>query len=274
MVCFLHHIPHFVRFEIALYIWRDMRHLILTLIIFSSASLAFSQHTDIIKLHSSEIVRGKIIEEIPNVSISILALPDSVLRVIPYSDIEQVIYKEGTLAINKSKAVRQSPDGTMKGSISFRSYMRVGYGAQMKENEEFVSNSFYKADLILGASFSDKFSLGLGSGVRKGENDHILVPLFIDMRFSPGAGFASPMVALSFGVNFQLGDDYDIEKFINPEIGIRLGKPTQTNVIFAAGLELFDFVTDRKEPENGVFNIEYTGVAAYQGFSVSILLGF
>lgn len=227
-----------------------MRRLVAALLFLSFSLIAWGQQTDLLFLKSEEVVRGTIQDTTSSAGVRILLLPDSVLKIYPHDEILRIVYK-------KRKTYNKSSDG-------YQGIFRLGYTWEKGfEGEEPIG--FLRADFINAVSFNDVLSLGLGFGARAGTDKQILVPVYFDLRLTPLKRRVSPMAAISFGINLQSDRNWELTGlYLSPELGMRIGEPTNTHFVVAFGLERFDFTIEKEGYFilNTIYDVEYWGWTA------------
>jgi len=218
-----------------------MRRFFLFLLLAFFAIKLSAQNTDIILLKTSEVVRGTITDSIPGVSVSIIALPDSNLRVIPREEIVKVILKKEQ-SQKKTKKQRAKELAEEENGIPnyYQAYFRAGFIGKGNDG----NTSFLKADIINSIGINGVFTAGIGVGVRyPTDGEGAVIPLFADLRATFIQGNISPVLSFSAGAAFQTYEDTDDVAgiFMNPEVGIRLGSAYTTHLMITFGIEQFDY---------------------------------
>ena len=188
---------------------------ILTAILFAlTATFSFAQsnYQDVVYLKNGSIIRGMIIEQVPNRSIKIETADRSVF-VYQMEEIEKL-----------TKEASQGKGGNASGSSSgYRGIVETGYQFGVGD----YGMSRLKLNVINGYQFNPYFSMGLGVGLRYyTEDEQALIPLFADFRVHFMDKKVSPYFSLGAGYSFNPGDGFaGAGFFLNPAIGVNF-KPS------------------------------------------------
>ncbi|MEI7980909.1 MAG: hypothetical protein WCI71_04605 [Bacteroidota bacterium] len=199
---------------------------IFTVILFLTigyVAIAQQSYQDVVYLKNGSIIRGTIIEQVPNKSIKIETADRNVF-VYQIDEIEKM-----------SKEPIQNVDLSSKKSSQFKSgYLRLfetGYGFGIGDNK---GNGFIKFHAINGYQFNPYFSLGFGTGLKYYiDAESLLIPLFVDLRAHFIDGTVSPYFALGIGYSLQVIPKFKGLGFLlNPSIGasFKLGSKVALNL--------------------------------------------
>jgi hypothetical protein len=231
------------------------------------------QDKDIVVLKSSELITGTITDSIPGVSISILVLPDSILRVIPRDEIAKIVFKQG-VSRKKTKKQRAREIAQEEGSIPnyYQAYLRGGFTGNGEDNR----TGFLKADFINSIGFNGVFTAGLGVGARlPTDGEGLVVPLFADLRTTVISGRISPVFGVSVGAAFQPNRDFESTGlFLNPALGICLGSTYGTHLMITLGFEQFDYYGTGTLSGSLFRNLEIPVKYGHSAWTLSLLIGF
>jgi hypothetical protein len=186
------------------------------------------------------VLRGKITENIPEKSVTIL-LNDQTSRTVERSEISQILKEKKRYYASKTEsktavsASAQDSDSDAKMQI----YLELGYGFDFSENEM----SPIRINFIPAAGFNGFGSVGGGLGLRYiGDQDKLLLPLFADFRVSPFDNKISPFAGFSMGSTIQTAEGTDIFSgvFIHAQMGLEIAKRKNSGVMFSVGFEQFN----------------------------------
>lgn len=184
---------------------------IFTLILFVTMGIfAFAQqnYQDVVYLKNGSIIRGTIIEQVPNKSIKIETADRNVM-VYQMEDIEKI-----------SKEAIQSNDNSSKNSSQKKSgylgIVELGYAFGIKGAYDFLNFNF-----INGYKFNPYFSLGFGTGLKYYfESKALAIPFFADFRGYFIDGNVTPYIGLGVGYSIFVKPEFHSLGFLlNPSIG-------------------------------------------------------
>ena len=203
------------------------------LIYFSS----FGQNNmeDVVYLKNGSIIRGIIIEQVPNQNIKIQT-KDRNIFVFKYNEIEKMT-KEN-LPTDNSNNSSNVTDFKKSGFINLTEInYSAGVGNVKIEDYKFKNddNSF-GFRTINGYQFNENFSIGIGIGIDKYKNTTFL-PITFDGRTTILKGKISPVFAANIGYAFGLNDIKGGVTF-NPQIGIKTYLSKNIAYIFNFGYKL------------------------------------
>jgi hypothetical protein len=183
--------------------------------------LTYGQYNmeDVIYLKNGGIVRGEIIQNLPNQSLRIKT-KDKKVFVIIHDDIEKMT-RENIVEEQKTNASNKSPY-KKRGLINFTEVnYNIGTGEVKSEysniNNETRSFGFRS---VTGYQFNEYMSLGLGIGI-EGLGNETLLSTSIDLRATISEGKVSPVFILNAGTGVDPRDNFGL-LIINPQFGIRI----------------------------------------------------
>jgi hypothetical protein len=183
----------------------------LTTILFSQ-----SNYQDVVYLKNGSIIRGIIIEQVPNKSIKI----ETADRNIFFYEIDEIekLTKEpnldkGNKFLNKASTHTGLKSG-YKGIAELDYLFGVGY----------YGIGRLEVNIINGYQFNPYFSLGLGTGFRwysiSGYNA-VLIPIFADFRVNFMDNKISPYFSLGLGYSLEATDGFNgVGVLLKPSIGV------------------------------------------------------
>jgi hypothetical protein len=176
------------------------------------SSMLFAQRNgqDVVYLRNGSVIRGNIIEEVPNQSIKI-ATADGSVFVCQMDEIEKItkeqrVVNRGVHSARNNGGSRFKP---MNKIILESGYLRGLMGANDLDR--------VKLDVIVGRQLSPHFLLGFGTGLRYYDEDFeidgwwhkteteetLLVPLFFDIRVNFTRRKISPYFAFDIGYSYD-----------------------------------------------------------------------
>jgi hypothetical protein len=183
-------------------------------------SSAQSNYEDVVYLKNGSIIRGMIIEQVPNESIKIQTKDrnvfvfkmDEVLKLTKEEVQPAVQPSVSTTAITNEPPkpkVRKTSGYTNITEMTFaRSFNNTestddyGYSYPYESHFDHINNGpCFGIQTVNGYLFNPYFSLGLGIGMQA-YNELFLVPLFLDLRANFIEGKVTPFVAAEIGNSF------------------------------------------------------------------------
>ena len=191
----------------------------------------FSQtgYQDVVYLKNGRIIRGMIIEQIPNKSIKIETADRNVF-VFSMDEIEKIT-KE--LSVKSSKASDISSSFYDKG---YQGVIDAGYALGVGD----FGLDFIKLNIINGYRANNNFALGIGTGIRYySDLESVFVPIFADFRANFNASNVSPYLAINLGYSLNASNDFEgIGLLFSPSIGTMFNTSEKTAVNFSVGYEM------------------------------------
>ena len=202
-----------------------------TIILFLVFSmLAYSQQTyqDVVYLKNGSIIRGTIIEQVPNVSIKI-ETSDRNVFVYKIDEIEKMA-KEPMLKANPKSS---SSSGVTPGYCGI---LNVGYGFGIGESSKGINS--LNLDFINGFQLFPYFSVGLGTGVKvwfiKGLTEKpIFIPAFVNLRGHFLKGNISPYLGIDLGYCWEVSPiTQGLGLLFSPTLGVsfKVGEKSRINL--------------------------------------------
>jgi len=206
----------------------------LLILLFGINSIVIAQDNpiDVVYLKNGSIIRGVIIEQVPNKSLKIQTRDNSVF-VYNFEDIEKITKELTNLNTSKNNI---NNSGTIKRDNNLVEYKRkgfsnittinyaLGFGEYAKESQTYFSgdknedNSF-GINTINGIQIDEHFFLGLGFGIDIYKSVK-LVPITFNLKTTLLKGKTSPTINLSGGYSYGLDDAVGGPVF-NGSIGIK-----------------------------------------------------
>jgi sRNA-binding regulator protein Hfq len=189
--------------------------------------MAFAQqnYQDVVYLKNGSIIRGLIVEQVPNETIKIETMDKSVF-VYKLDEIAKIAKEE-----KKGHTYSNTPLKTGSHAIA-----EVGYGLKTGD----YGLDVLKLNLIYSYRLDNNFSLGLGTGIRHYSEDGesaTLVPVFADFRANLVANNLMPYFGLGIGYSFDASDSFSgVGILVNPTVGV--GFKTQGSSILHVSLGL------------------------------------
>ncbi|WP_443938245.1 hypothetical protein [Pedobacter sp. MW01-1-1] len=202
--------------------------IVLLFSLITSLTFGQSQYQDVVYLKNGSILRGIIIEQIPNKSLKIETADKNVF-VYQFDEIDK---------ITKEQAKNQSKNSTYSTNFKkgYKGIAEVGYQ---------IGVGTYKMDrlkvnIINGYQFSPYLYAGIGTGIRQYfDAKATLIPVFADFRAKIIDKDIAPYIAMGIGYSFNTKDSFGNGGFlINPTVGASFKVSKRNSLNLAAGYDL------------------------------------
>lgn len=184
--------------------------LLFTLI--TSVSFGQSNYQDVVYLKNGSIIRGIIIEQVPNKSIKIETADRNVF-----------VYQMDEIEKLTKEPFQGRGNRNLKGSGSG---LEEGYKGIIELGYEIGTGNFgmdrLKLNVINGYQINPYFSLGFGTGLRYYfDAEAALIPIFADFRTNFMDNNVSPYFSLGVGYSFDATNSFEGVGFLlNPTVGV------------------------------------------------------
>lgn len=195
---------------------------LITLILFTfitAGVFAQNNYQDVVYLKNGSVIRGLIIEQVPNESLKIETADRSIF-VYQMDEIQKITKEEKTIAqINVQEAASSSGSGLQRG---YRGIAEFGYQFGLGD----YGMDRLKINMINGGQISPYFFIGGGVGLRYYFSDYVdgdaaLIPVFVHARTNILDNKISPYFAFSIGYSFNASDDFDgMGLLVSPASGV------------------------------------------------------
>ncbi|MDT8393237.1 MAG: hypothetical protein RQ761_05310 [Bacteroidales bacterium] len=211
--------------------------LLLTFVLLFTAA-AYSQHSqyeDVVYLKNGSVVRGMIVEQIPNQTLKIKTVNRNIF-VYSFDEIEKITREEVPAEAVVEDFSRSWPEEKpfikKKG---FESTVDIGLGGILDWGGPALS-----LNMVVGYRFFPQFFLGGGTGLEFYENRSML-PIFFNVRTDFVEARVTPFFAANAGyafgwLNYEDGSDWG-GVFIEPSIGIRFNFSSSFGLNLSTGLK-------------------------------------
>ena len=188
--------------------------LLLTLLLSISTYVAAQNYTEVVYLKNGSVIKGVIIEQVPNVSLKIKT-SDGSLIICQMNDVEKITKEERyTRDYRKDVNNRKAARNTLKG---YKGFVDVGYIADLSD---------YNADKVEvstshGYQFNNYFYVGGGVAVDfYTDADLIAAPIFVDFRANFINKKITPFADIKTG--YSVGDVEGV--YVATGIGVRFSQ--------------------------------------------------
>ena len=202
--------------------------MLLLFALITTVSFWQSNYQDVVYLKNGSIIRGTIIEQVPNKSIKIETADRSVF-VYQMDEIEKL-----------TKEVIQGKSG---GSLS-NSGLQSGYKGIVELGYQIGTGDYgmdrLKLNIINGYQINPYFSLGFGTGLRYYfDAEAALIPVFADFRANFMNNKISPYLSLGVGYSFDATNDFEGVGFLlNPTVGVSFKVSDKSAMNVGLGYEM------------------------------------
>lgn len=197
-------------------------------VIISAMSYGQGNYQDVVYLKNGSIIRGIIIEQVPNKSIKIETVDRNVF-VYQMDEIE--------------KLTKEIIQGKIGGSLR-NSGLKTGYKGIVEFGYEGGIGNYgmdrMKLNIINGYQINPYFSLGLGTGLKYYfDEEAILIPLFADFRANFMNNKVSPYLSLGLGYTFVAINNFSGLGFLlNPNLGVSFKVSDKSAMNIGMGYEM------------------------------------
>jgi len=188
-------------------------------VLISSFASAQGNLQDVIHLKNGSVIRGVIIEQVPNQSIRLQTADGNIFA----------------FRMDEIERLTREPSG--RG-------LQSGYKAIIESGFVFGIGEYglnrFKLDFVNAYQVNPYFSLGLGIGLRSYYkfNAPVLLPIFADFRANFIDNLTSPYVSLGVGYSFDATNSFESMGFyLNPTLGVTLMIPRNHSINIGVGYE-------------------------------------
>ena len=224
----------------------------------------YIQYQDVVNLRNGSVLRGVIIEQVPNKSITI-ETADGSLFFVQMDEIESLM-KVPYRGIGRSSSSYNTM-GTglrrgFKGIVEFGYLFGTGdYGVDR-----------LKLNFIFGHQANPYFSFGFGFGLRyyylngvvngyRYYGDETLIPILSDFRVNFLDNWISPYLSVGIGYSFQWNDSYDdfrgVGFLFNPTTGVSFKIANRSALHVGLGYETQRFGNDYYSINSDAINLVF-----------------
>lgn len=203
----------------------------LALILFAlvtTVAFAQSNYQDVVYLKNGSIIRGIIIEQVPNKSIKI-ETADRSLFVYQMDEIE--------------KLTKEQPKGVIRNAYN-SSGIQSGYKGIVEMGYQIGVGDYgmdrLKLNIINGYQINPHFSLGIGTGLRYYfDAEAAIIPVFADFRANLFNQNISPYFSFGIGYSFDATDDFEgVGLLLNPSVGVSFKVSDKSAMNVGIGYEM------------------------------------
>ncbi len=219
-----------------------MKRLLLLMLMFAAVAVHAQELQEVVYLKNGSIVKGVIIEQVPNVSLKIQTADGSVFAY-PMDDIEKIT-KEAPVTSYRGPGPQLSAGGGMAAMAreyglrrGYRGFVHAGYNFGVGEWSD--GEGRVELQTSHGYQIMPYLFTGLGAGVeffvRSG---NIVFPLYAHLRgMLPVSRVCQPFV--DFKIGYTVGDFHGF--YMNPSIGCRFAVSELCGLSLSLGYTLQEF---------------------------------
>ena len=223
--------------------------LFLLLTFFSDVAFGQNNYQDVIYLKNGSIIRGIIIEQVPNKSIKIETADRNVF-VFQIDEIEKFTKEPTKLNNNVTKNKTKYQSG-------YVGIVELGYQiGGILDFDQNRSTDRLALNIINGYKINRYFSLGLGTGFRyyfngvstldvgsglsqQSKEEAVFIPIFADFRLNFTNKNVSPYLSLGIGYSYDSTNNFDrVGHLLNPTAGINFKVSENSVMNFGVGCEI------------------------------------
>ena len=207
---------------------------LLLLVLFSSLVYAQRDYQDVVYLKNGSIIRGVIIEQVPNKSIKIETRDRNVF-VFQMDEIEKIT----------KEYLRGRRDSTFDDTedVVYNKGLQPGYKGIIEWGYQIGVGNFgidrLKLNIINGGQLNPYFSLGFGTGLRYYYNiSALLIPIFADFRINFINNTVSPYLSLGVGYSLDALHGEGAGAFFDPTVGVSFKISRKSAINVGVGYEM------------------------------------
>lgn len=188
-------------------------------------SLMAQNLEDVVYLKNGSIIRGVILEQIPNESIKI-ETRDGNIFFYKFDELLKLTREEPKNRYGKNSGSNRQYGNGFNDPINKNYYGDVNFGYGFLIN----NTDFLDLQIISGYEFSEYFGLGLGTGV-KFDGAGLAIPVFANFRSEFIDGAVVPFASLNVGYNICV-TSYFSGFYLEPKVGVafRVSPKTKLNL--------------------------------------------
>lgn len=205
-------------------------------------TLSFGQNNyqDVVYLKNGSIIRGIIIEQVPNKSIKIETVGRNVF-VYQMDEIEK--FTKELCQVKAGNSIRQS-DSSLDSK-----FLKTGYKGVIEFGYQIGIADYgmdrLKLNIINAYQINPNFSIGVGTGIRYySDPNTAIIPLFADFRANLSNKSISPYCSLGIGYSFDATNSFSGVGFlVNPTVGasFMISEKSAINVGLGYEMQIMDF---------------------------------
>jgi hypothetical protein len=223
--------------------------LLISLLIFLGISLTYAQsYEDVVYLHNGSVIRGLIIEQVPNESVKIQTY-DGNIFVYKMSEIQKMAKELDDNSNYPQNRRRQTRRQVVRASLSpgYFGFTDLGFGIGANKAIHLG------LDIVNGYRIIPQFAVGIGVGVYRyskhtfyDDYDNVIekvanslsIPIFLHLRSDFLNGKISPFSAVNIGYNISLLDSRHKGLIFEPGVGVGIEVSPRNRLDISLGYSL------------------------------------
>lgn len=197
--------------------------IVFALIIGLFLSVSANELQEVLYLKNGSIIKGTIIEQVPEETVKIQTY-DGSLFVYPMSDVLKITKEKNNRVEDvNDKKIKSGPKLIADfGGVFLDDYGRIEVSA------------------TYGYQFNSYLYLGGGLGLGYEFTNDLVLPLFVELRYTPLKKKITPYIDVKYGVDAISG-----YSFFTPMIGCRVGMSENKGLNLGVGFEFYSGITMR-----------------------------
>tara|TARA_R110002167_G_scaffold351737_1_gene564358 strand:+ start:6320 stop:7015 length:696 start_codon:yes stop_codon:yes gene_type:complete len=219
---------------------------ILVFMLITTLSFSQSNYQDVVYLKNGSIIKGIIIEQVPNISIKIETSGGSIF-VYKMEEIEKLTREQLEEKNNDSNT-----------TIRAKSTIELGY--QIASGDYGMDR--LKLNFLSYYDVNDNFSIGFGTGLRYYfDAEALLLPILADFKVNFKSNTISPFLSLSMGYSLDATNGLEGVGFLlNPRLGFNFDTSGKSKLSVSVGYEMqkmdfYDYYYDVYSENSGAIGI-------------------
>lgn len=246
--------------------------LLLTLFLLALTTASFAQSLqDVVYLKNGSVIRGIIIEQIPNQSLKIQT-KDKSLFVYSFDEIESIKKEDATKAQKKEMATNEPEMGNgLKTGVNFEPGLIIAPVVEESDNgKKYILTN---VQVTANCQLNPYIALGIGAAVRSYSFEDTYLPLYGQFRANFKNRPVSPYIETALGYGFYTGEGYNGGAMFNLSFGFAK-KMSKGQIRFGLVIDAFDRKSADRAPEYDEFGNYYGYSDRLGAASFGLKLGF
>lgn len=226
-----------------------MKRIVLSMLL-ALGSVAFcmaQEMQEVVYLKNGSIIRGTIIEQVPDKSLKIQTNDGSIFAY-EMAEVEKISKEQTTTSLQRKRsAAVQNRNGVQRG---YRGFVELGYTVGTSDWDDTNRIEFATSH---GYQFNPYFYAGLGIGVHYyHENAEVGIPIFADLRTDILNNWITPYVDLKIGYTVNDGTGF----YMSPTVGCRFGFANNRALSLGIGYTMQKIPVLSNKDNRGGFSIK------------------
>ena len=213
----------------------------------SILSYAQTKMTDVVYLKNGSIIKGIIVEQVPNQSMKIKTSDGSIFNY-QMNEIEKITKEENIRsAWGSGSLFSNSNEYNIKG---VRGFLDLGYIAGGIKGPEFC--------FTLGYQTNDYLFIGAGVGIQYATDlETVAAPMYVDIRSNLMTGPVVPFIALRAGYELLTESEFDGGFYCHPFAGVKFMTGNRRAINLAIGWSTNKYKYDYSNKYGGTYTSKY-----------------